>query len=122
MAVNALRKNIPGAVAQLTGGDYETFDNKRSFDVQMDALAGRDRNRYFLSFQPTDTKPGPHTIRCARNPDPKHIVTARTMYWSGERQGTSGTNQWGPPQQFTCCFPKGSILFFLLETQMATVL
>jgi VWFA-related protein len=91
MAVNALRKNIPGAVAQLTGGDYETFGNKRSFDVQMDALAGRDRNRYFLSFQPTDTKPGPHTITVRlRNPGPKHIVTARTMYWAGERQGAAG--------------------------------
>jgi VWFA-related protein len=91
MAVNALRKNIPGAVAQLTGGDYETFNNKRSFDVQMDALAGRDRNRYFLSFQPTDTKPGPHAINVRlRAPDPKRTVTFRTMYWSGERQGAGG--------------------------------
>jgi len=94
MAVNGLRKNVPGAVAGLTGGEYETFGDKRAFDAQMDALAGDDHNRYLLSFQPTNPKLGPHAIRVRlRNPECRCVVTARNMYWAVARQGQTGTSR-----------------------------
>lgn len=94
MAVNGLRKNVAGAVAELTGGEYATFGDKRAFDTQMDALSGDDRNRYLLSFQPTNPKPGPHAIRVRlRNPECTCVVTARSMYWAVTRQGQTGTSR-----------------------------
>jgi VWFA-related protein len=94
MAVNGLRKNVAGAVAELTGGEYETFGDKRSFDTRMDALSGDDRNRYLLSFQPTNPKAGPHAIRVRlRDPERTAVVTARSMYWAVARQGQTGTSR-----------------------------
>jgi VWFA-related protein len=94
MAVNGLRKNVAGAVAELTGGEYETFGDKRSFDTRMDALSGDDRNRYLLSFQPTNPKAGPHAIRVRlRDPERTAVVTARSMYWAVARQGQAGTSR-----------------------------
>jgi VWFA-related protein len=94
MAVNGLRKNVAGAVAELTGGEYATFGDKRAFDTQMDAVAGDDHNRYLLSFQPTNPKPGPHAIRVRlRNPECACVVTARNMYWAVARQGRTGTSR-----------------------------
>ena len=94
MAINGLRKNVADSVAELTGGEYETFGDKRAFDTKMDALSGDDRNRYLLSFQPTNPKPGPHAIRVRlRNPECACIVTARSMYWAVARQGQTGTSR-----------------------------
>jgi VWFA-related protein len=92
MAANGLRKNVASTVAQLTGGEYETFGSKRVFDKQMDAVSGDDRSRYLLSFQPTDPKPGPHVVKVRlRNPARSRVVTARSMYWAIASQGEAGT-------------------------------
>jgi hypothetical protein len=91
MAVDGLRKNAAGTVAELTGGEYETFGNKRAFDAQMDALTVDDHNRYLLGFQPIDPKPGPHFIKVRlRRPECTCTVTARSMYWGVSRQTENG--------------------------------
>jgi VWFA-related protein len=87
MGVNGLRKNAADTVAELSGGEYVSFKGKHAFDAQMSAISGDDHNRYLLSFQPANPKPGPHTITVRlRNPQPKQIVIARTMYWAASAQ------------------------------------
>jgi hypothetical protein len=94
MAANGLHKNVASAVAELTGGEYETFGDKRAFDRQMDTVAGDDRSRYLLSFQPTDPKPGPHVIKVRlRYPERTSVVTARSMYWAVDGRGATVTGQ-----------------------------
>jgi len=91
MAVNGFRKNVAIDVAKLSGGEYLTFGNQRTFDTQMAELANGDRSRYLLSFQPTDSKPGRHAIKVRLRNHERFVVTARSMYWAVGRQGTTGT-------------------------------
>jgi VWFA-related protein len=81
IGVNSVRKNTARTVAMLAGGEYATFTNARSFDGRLESFAGDDRDRYMLSFQPTNPKPGPHSIT-VRLRDSGYLVTARNTYWS----------------------------------------
>ena len=83
IGANAVRKNTARNIARLAGGEYATFTNARNFDEQMETFAGDDRDRYMLTFQPMNSKPGPHNISVRlRNPRTGYVVTARSMYWS----------------------------------------
>jgi VWFA-related protein len=83
LASNALRKNTARAVADLTGGEYSTFKDGRTFDDSLAALTGNLRDRYFLSFEPKNPKPGLHSI-IVRLKEPRRDVTvlARNRYWA----------------------------------------
>jgi VWFA-related protein len=83
LASNALRKNAARAVADLTGGQYSTFKDGRTFENSLAALTGNLRDRYFLSFEPKNPKPGLHSIT-VRVRDPRREVTvlARNRYWA----------------------------------------
>ena len=86
IGVNGVRKNTAKNIAALAGGEYAMFTNARNFDDQMETFAGDDRDRYMLTFQPTDPTPGRHTIAVRlRNPRGGYVVTARSMYWSVAR-------------------------------------
>lgn len=86
IAANSVRKNTARTVATLAGGEYATFTNARSFDRDLEGFAGDDRDRYILSFQPTNPKPGPHSITVRlRSSESGYVVTARNMYWSVAR-------------------------------------
>ncbi|HEY6466359.1 MAG TPA: VWA domain-containing protein [Candidatus Acidoferrales bacterium] len=88
IGANSMRKNTASSVARLAGGEYATFTNARSFDGRLERFAGDDRDRYMLSFQLTNPKPGPHSISVRmRNRDAGYIVTARNMYWSVAKGG-----------------------------------
>jgi VWFA-related protein len=82
--VNALRKNSASELAALSGGEYMSFTNQRSFDRSLDRIANRIHNYYLLSFKPTATAtPSLHTLR-VRVPDyPGAAVQTRQSYWSG---------------------------------------
>ncbi len=83
IGVNGVRKNMARNIATMAGGEYATFTNSRNFDAQMETFAGDDRDRYMLTFQPTNPKPGPHSIAVRlRDPKAGYVVTARSMYWS----------------------------------------
>ena len=82
MATNAMRKNTARAIANLSGGEYSTFKNKRTFDGNLVALTNHVRNRYLLSFQPKNPQPGLHLISVRlRVPQRDIIVLARNSYW-----------------------------------------
>src|SRR5262245_48480311 len=52
MGIQALRKNIPKAIAMMTGGEYELFKSGKSFDAKMSQFNNNLYNRYLLSFEP----------------------------------------------------------------------
>jgi len=87
MAVHGMGKNVPASLAQLSGGEYQTFGNKGSFDFSLGRVANHVHNCYLLSFQPREPKAGPHTIRVRlRNPQRDVTLIARNTYWAVQAQ------------------------------------
>jgi VWFA-related protein len=87
MASQAVRKNTPKAIAAMTGGEYEVFASRKSFEKLLTDFTNHLHSRYLLSFQPKNPHPGLHEIRVRlREPEEKTIL-ARSSYWAeGERQ------------------------------------
>ena len=63
LAVAAMKKNVTQAIASMSGGEYELFASRKSFETKMNSFANHVHNRYLLSFQPKDPRPGLHQIR-----------------------------------------------------------
>ena len=82
LAMNAMAKNTARPLADLTGGEYRTFSNKRTFDANLSLLANHVRNRYLISFQPKNPRPGAHVINVRLRNSPRDVVVlARNSYW-----------------------------------------
>ena len=87
MASQAVRRNTPKAITEMTGGEYEMFASRKSFERLMTTFANHLQSRYLLSFQPEDPHPGLHQIRVRLRQPGKATVLARTSYWAeGESQ------------------------------------
>ena len=88
MARQAMKKNIPKAIAAMTGGEYELFSSRKGFETRMNSFSNHLHNRYLLSFEPKNPHPGLHQIR-VRLKDPARSGTLifRRNYWAG------GSNQ-----------------------------
>jgi VWFA-related protein len=85
MARQAMRKNIPKAIASMTGGEYELFSSREGFERRMNTFGNHLHSRYVLSFQTKNPRPGLHQIRVRlRNSPPNQVVRSRTNYWAGE--------------------------------------
>jgi VWFA-related protein len=85
MTVNAMRKNVPKTIAEMTGGEYELFETKRNFELQMTDFTNHLHSRYLLSFVPKAPHPGLHEIRVRlrdRKETKGSTVLARTSYWA----------------------------------------
>ena len=83
MAVQGMHKNVPEALAGLSGGESLKFKSRRSFESGFAFINSDVPNRYLLSFRPRDPKPGPHTIAVRLcNGDAKAQVRARNAYWA----------------------------------------
>jgi len=86
MAVQAVRKNVAREIALMSGGEYAPFTTERGFEDRVQEVAKHARNRYLLSFRPTDNTPGLHQldVRLTRNLGAR--VVARTSYWALDKQ------------------------------------
>jgi VWFA-related protein len=86
MAVQAVRKNVAREIAVMSGGEYASFTTGRGFEDRVQEVAKHARNRYLLSFRPTDNTPGLHQldVRLTRNLGAR--VVARTSYWALDKQ------------------------------------
>jgi VWFA-related protein len=85
MARQAMRKNIPKAIASMTGGEYEPFSSRKGFETGLNTFANHLHSRYVLSFEPKSPRPGLHQIRVRlRDSPPNQVVRSRTNYWAGE--------------------------------------
>jgi len=81
MTVNAMRRNTPRTLAALSGGEYAPFTREKAFEKRVAEEANHARNRYILSFHPTDLTPGLHTIQVKLTQDYGARVIARNSYW-----------------------------------------
>jgi len=87
MASQAVRKNTPKAIAGMTGGEYEMFASRKSFENLMTQFTNHLHSRYLLSFQPENPHPGLHEIRVRLREPRQRTILARSSYWAeGERQ------------------------------------
>jgi len=80
-AVQGLKKNVAGQIAHMSGGEYATFTGDKGFEDRVAEVASHTRNRYLLSFTPSDSTPGLHTIRVRLAQDYRAQVVARANYW-----------------------------------------
>jgi len=82
MAINAMRKNTPKTLASMSGGEYGTFTRERGFEDRVSEVANHVRNRYMLSFRPTDLTPGLHMIKVSLAENYGARVVTRASYWA----------------------------------------
>ncbi len=84
LAVEGMRKNMPKAIATMTGGEYALFKTRKSFESSMLAFDNHLYSRYVLSFIPEDPHTGLHKITVRLRDDEAATVLARDSYWVGE--------------------------------------
>ena len=82
MTMNAMRRNTPKTLAALSGGEYDAFTREKGFETRVVEVASHARNRYILSFHPSDLTPGLHTIQVKLTQDYGAHVVARNSYWA----------------------------------------
>jgi VWFA-related protein len=81
MAVQAFRKNVAKEVARMSGGEYNTFGGDKKFEQRVADAARHVRNRYLITFSPSNPTPGLHTIRVRTAQDFGARIVARANYW-----------------------------------------
>jgi VWFA-related protein len=81
MAVHAMKRNVPNAIASMTGGEYELFSSRKNFETKMTSFSNHLHSRYLLSFEPKNPHPGLHAIHVHLKDQSTAIVLARTSYW-----------------------------------------
>jgi VWFA-related protein len=86
MAVKAFKKNVAKEVAQESGGEYTTFTGDKRFEQRVVDAARHVRNRYLITFSPSDPSPGLHTIRVRTTQDYGARIVARANYWLQQEQ------------------------------------
>jgi VWFA-related protein len=82
MAIKAVRKNVAKEIAEESGGEYATFLTDKRFEARVMTAARDARNRYLITFSPSDPKPGLHTIRVHTRQDYGARIVARADYWA----------------------------------------
>ena len=81
MAINAFKKNVAREVAKESGGEYATFTMDKGFEARVVEAAKHVRNRYLITFSPSNPTPGLHTIRVKTAEDYGARIVARANYW-----------------------------------------
>ena len=82
MAVAAVHKNVAKELAVMSGGEYAPFFKEKQFENRVAEVARHARNRYILSFRPTDKAPGFHTLKVRLTEDYGARLVARQSYWA----------------------------------------
>lgn len=82
--VQAFRKNVTKEIALMSGGEYTTFTNDKKFEARVVEEAKHARNRYLLTFRPSNPTPGLHTLRVRLTQDYGAHIVARANYWIEE--------------------------------------
>jgi len=81
MLINAAKKNVTREVAEMSGGEYTTFVGNKAFQAEIMRAARDSRNRYLITFSPSDPAPGLHSIRVRTVEDYGARIVARANYW-----------------------------------------
>ena len=67
-------------------GEYTAFTGDKAFERKVAESAKHARNRYLITFSPTDPTPGLHTIRVRTVQDYGARIVARANYWKDKEQ------------------------------------
>jgi VWFA-related protein len=81
-AIAAMHKNVAKELAEMSGGEYAPFVREKGFEERVEDVARHARNRYMLSFTPTDKTPGYHTLQVKLTEDYGARLVARASYWA----------------------------------------
>jgi len=81
MLIQAFKKNVSKEVARMSGGEYTTFTGDKGFEERVLQAAKDTRNRYLLSFSPSNPALGLHTIHVRTTQDYGARIVARANYW-----------------------------------------
>jgi VWFA-related protein len=81
MIVPAFKKNVSKTLAQMSGGEYHAFTGDKGFEARVVESAQHARNRYLITFSPSDPTPGLHSIRVRLAQDYGARIVARANYW-----------------------------------------
>ena len=90
MLINAAKKNVTKEVAEMSGGEYTTFFSDKAFEGEIMRAARDARNRYLITFSPSDPTPGLHSIRVRTVEDYGARIVARANYWADAGNGGHG--------------------------------
>jgi VWFA-related protein len=82
MVVKAFRKNVSKEIANMSGGQYTTFAGDKKFEARVVDAAKHARNRYLITFSPSNPTPGLHTLRVRTAQDYGARIVARANYWA----------------------------------------
>jgi VWFA-related protein len=83
MLIAAIRKNVTKEIAGMSGGEYTTFTGDKKFESRVVDAAKHARNRYLITFSPSNPTPGLHSIRVRTTEDYGARIVARADYWVG---------------------------------------
>ena len=86
MIVQAFKKNVAKEVAHMSGGEYTRFTGDKAFEQRVVDAAKHARNRYLITFSPSNPTPGLHTIRVQTVQDYGARIVARANYWLATEQ------------------------------------
>jgi len=86
----AFRKNVTKEIAHMSGGEYTTFTGDKKFEQRVLDAAKHTRNRYLLTFRPSDPTPGLHTLKVRLAQDYGARIVARADYWVGDELPAGG--------------------------------
>jgi len=81
MLVKSIKKNVAKEIAQESGGEYTTFTGDKRLEQRVVDAAKHVRNRYLITFSPSDPSPGLHSIRVRTTQDYGARIVARANYW-----------------------------------------
>ena len=88
LLVNALRRNVPHTLTDMTGGEYSNFNSQKGFESGVHRLSNHIHNYYLLSFQPASADgspvpPGLHRISVKIPDYPDAKIRNRLTYYFG---------------------------------------
>jgi VWFA-related protein len=92
MLAQAMKKNVTKEIAAMSGGEYTTFTGDKKFEQRVMDSARHTRNRYLLTFSPTNPTPGLHTLKVRLASDYGARIVARANYWVGDEAASGGAN------------------------------
>jgi len=81
MVVQAFKKNVSKEIAHMSGGEYFSFTGDKGFEKRVVESAQHTRNRYLITFSPSNPTPGLHTLRVRTAQDYGARIVARANYW-----------------------------------------
>jgi VWFA-related protein len=81
ITASGMQRNAGETLAHLTGGEFCRFGTERQFEDRITEIANHIRNRYSLTFKPSNPVPGFHSLQIAVNSAKANIVASRTAYW-----------------------------------------